>query len=102
MCVYSALHLGRSACVPERARAAAQSSAALRYQTTIVDVIRLGKHGGASLCRPLGSHPLLVEKDGERDSGDVQCAGGSIADKPMFHNAFKERRCVIPASRFFE
>jgi putative SOS response-associated peptidase YedK len=43
-----------------------------------------------------------VEKDGERDSGDVQCAGGSIADKPMFHNAFKERRCVIPASRFFE
>ena len=26
----------------------------------------------------------------------------SVADKPMFRNAFKERRCIIPASGFFE
>src|SRR3954452_15165540 len=71
--------------------------------TDTVDVIRLDKHGGRELV-PMrwGLIPGWWKKTVKEVPATFNARAESVADKPMFRNAFKERRCIIPASGFYE
>jgi putative SOS response-associated peptidase YedK len=43
-----------------------------------------------------------VEKAPEAVAGDLHARAEGVADKPMFRNAFKRHRCIIPASGYYE
>jgi putative SOS response-associated peptidase YedK len=71
--------------------------------TTTVDVIRLGKHGGRELVSMRwGLIPFWWKKTAKEMPATFNARAESVAEKPMFRTAFKERRCIIPASGFFE
>jgi putative SOS response-associated peptidase YedK len=71
--------------------------------TDIVDVTRLDKHGERELVSMRwGLVPAWWKKSLKEVPATFNARAESIADKPMFRNAFKQRRCIIPASGFFE
>jgi putative SOS response-associated peptidase YedK len=71
--------------------------------TMTVDVIRLGKDGKRELV-PMrwGLIPYWWSKSPKEVPATFNARAESVADKPMFRDAFKERRCIIPASGFYE
>ena len=71
--------------------------------TDTVDVIRLDKHGARELV-PMrwGLVPAWWKKSLKEVPATFNARAESVADKPMFRTAFKERRCIVPASGFFE
>lgn len=71
--------------------------------TDTVDVIRLGKDGKRELV-PMrwGLIPAWWKKSPKEMPATFNARAESVADKPMFRDAFKERRCIIPASGFYE
>lgn len=71
--------------------------------TDTVDVIRLDKEGKRELL-PMrwGLIPGWWKKSVKEVPGTFNARAESIRDKPMFRGAFKERRCIIPASGFYE
>jgi putative SOS response-associated peptidase YedK len=71
--------------------------------TDTVDVFRLGKDGRRELL-PMrwGLIPGWWKKSAKEVPATFNARAESVADKPMFRTAFKERRCIIPASGFFE
>jgi putative SOS response-associated peptidase YedK len=70
--------------------------------TMVVDVIRLGKHGRELVPMRWGLIPWWWKKPVKEMPATFNARAESVADKPMFRNAFKDRRCIIPASGFFE
>src|ERR1700722_3426110 len=71
--------------------------------TDTVDVIRLDKHGARELVSMRwGLVPAWWKKSLKEVPATFNARAESVADKPMFRNAFKQRRCIIPASGFFE
>ena len=71
--------------------------------TDTVDVIRLTKDGERELV-PMrwGLIPGWWKKSVNEVPATFNARVESVNDKPMFRNAFKERRCIIPASGFYE
>lgn len=71
--------------------------------TTTIDVIRLGKDGVRELV-PMrwGLVPFFWKKSLKEVPATFNARAETVASKPMFRSAFKDRRCIIPASGFYE
>ena len=70
--------------------------------TTVVDVIRPGPNGSELAPMRWGLIPGWWKKSAKEVPATFNARAESVVDKPMFRTAFKERRCIIPASGFFE
>ena len=102
--IYSALHMVRSASVSPRLRTAAQFAAPLQHRADHDrDVIRLDKDGKRELV-PMrwGLIPAWWAKSLKEIPATFNARAESVADKPMFRDAFRGQRCIIPASGFYE
>jgi putative SOS response-associated peptidase YedK len=71
--------------------------------TDTVDVIRLNASGQRELV-PMrwGLIPGWWKKSAKEVPATFNARAESVTDKPMFRGAFRERRCIIPASGFYE
>ena len=70
--------------------------------TTSIDVVRLGEHGRELVSMRWGLVPVWWKKPLKEVPATFNARVESVAEKPMFRDAFKKRRCIIPASGFFE
>ena len=70
--------------------------------TTTVDVVRLGEQGRVMVPMRWGLIPGWWKKSAREVPSTFNARAESVATKPMFRSAFKSRRCIIPASGFFE
>ena len=71
--------------------------------TTNVDVIRLDREGRRELVSMRwGLVPFFWKKSLKEVPATFNARAETIAEKPMFRDSFKRRRCIIPASGFFE
>jgi putative SOS response-associated peptidase YedK len=70
---------------------------------TSVDVIRLNAKGQRELVRMRwGLVPTWWKKPLKELPATFNARAHSVAAKPMFRGAYKARRCIIPASGFYE
>lgn len=71
--------------------------------TTWVDVLRLNVAGERELIRMRwGLVPSWWKKPLHDLPSTFNARAETVAEKPMFRSAFKSRRCIIPASGFYE
>ena len=70
--------------------------------TTTVDVVRLGPEGRELVQMRWGLVPYFWKKTLRDMPATFNARAETIAEKPMFRDALKRRRCIIPASGFFE
>ncbi len=71
--------------------------------TTSVDVVRLDTEGRRELVSMRwGLVPFFWKKTLKEVPATFNARAETVAEKPMFREAFKRRRCIIPASGFFE
>ena len=71
--------------------------------TTSIDVVRLDKEGRRELVRMRwGLVPFFWKKNLKEVPANFNARAETVAEKPMFRNSFKTRRCIVPASAFYE
>ena len=71
--------------------------------TTYVDVVRLNPEGQRELTSMRwGLVPFFWKKPLKDVPATFNARAETVAEKPMFRDAFKRRRCIIPASGFYE
>lgn len=71
--------------------------------TTWVDVVRATEDGERELVRMRwGLVPAWWKKPLKELPSTFNARAESVAEKPMFRSAFRSRRCIIPASGFYE
>lgn len=71
--------------------------------TTMVDVVRLTAEGARELLRMRwGLIPWWWKKPLTELPATFNARAEGVAQKPMFREAFRSRRCIIPASGFYE
>ena len=70
--------------------------------TRVVDVVRLTDHGREMVPMRWGLIPAWWKKPLKDLPSTFNARAESVAERPMFRDAFKQRRCVIPASGFYE
>lgn len=107
--LHAALHLGGSVCVSQRVRRsrhAEQSAAALQDRpTTFIDVVTTRVRDREIVGREVvrwGLIPTWRKKPRREGPTTFNARAETVAQKPMFRGAFKYRRCIIPASGFYE
>jgi putative SOS response-associated peptidase YedK len=71
--------------------------------TDKVDVVPLEREGRRELVSMRwGLVPYFWKKTLKEAPATFNARAETVAEKPMFREAFKRRRCIIPASGFFE
>jgi putative SOS response-associated peptidase YedK len=71
--------------------------------TTNVDVLRLNLEGRRELVSMRwGLVPFFWKKTLKEVPATFNAPAETVADKPMFREALQRRRCIIPASGFYE
>ena len=71
--------------------------------TDKVDVIRRDREGRRELVSMRwGLVPYFWKKSLKQAPASFNARAETVAEKPMFRDAFKRRRCIVPASGFFE
>ena len=70
--------------------------------TTQIEVIRLGLEGNELVPMRWGLVPSWWKKPLSELPSTFNARAETVAEKPMFRSALKSRRCIIPASGFYE
>ena len=70
--------------------------------TTRIEVIRPAAGGNELVPMRWGLVPLWWKKPLNELPATFNARAETVAEKPMFRSAFKSRRCIIPASGFYE
>ncbi len=70
--------------------------------TSTIDVVRLGEGGRELVAMRWGLVPFFWKKTLRELPATFNARAETVADKPMFREAFQRRRCIIPASGFYE
>lgn len=70
--------------------------------TSSVDVVRQAEAGNELAAMRWGLAPVWWKKSLAELPATFNARVETVADKPMFRDAFKKRRCIIPASGFYE
>ena len=70
--------------------------------TTTVDVVRSGEGGREVVSMRWGLVPAWWKKPLKDVPATFNARAETVAEKPMFRSAFKARRCIVPASGFYE
>ena len=70
--------------------------------TTTVDVVRASEHGRDFVSMRWGLVPGWWSKTLRELPATINARVETVATKPMFRAAYKSRRCIVPASGFFE
>jgi putative SOS response-associated peptidase YedK len=70
--------------------------------TTSIDVVRVGEAGRELASMRWGLIPAWWKKSAKEVPATFNARAETVAEKPMFRDAFKRRRCIIPASGFYE
>jgi len=71
--------------------------------TTWIDVVRLNEEGQRELVSMRwGLIPVWWRKPLKEMPATFNARVEAVAEKPMFRDAYKKRRCIVPASGFYE
>ena len=70
--------------------------------TTVVDVVRLSEAGRELLSMRWGLVPFFWKKTLRELPSTINARVETVATKPMFREAYRRRRCIVPASGFYE
>jgi putative SOS response-associated peptidase YedK len=70
--------------------------------TTMIDVARAGAAGRELVPMRWGLVPSWWKKPLRELPSTFNARAETVAEKPMFRSAFKSRRCLVPASGFYE
>jgi putative SOS response-associated peptidase YedK len=70
--------------------------------TDTVEVVRPVASGAELLPMRWGLIPSWWKKPLKQLPATFNARAESVADKPMFRDAFKRRRCIVPASGYYE
>jgi putative SOS response-associated peptidase YedK len=70
--------------------------------TTTIDVAIVAGEGRSLVSARWGLVPMWWKKPLKELPSTFNARAETVAEKPMFRSAFKHRRCVIPASGFYE
>jgi len=71
--------------------------------TTLVDVVRLNSQGQRELVKMRwGLIPYWWKKQLKDLPATFNARVETVAEKPMFRDAYRYRRCIVPVSGFYE
>jgi putative SOS response-associated peptidase YedK len=70
--------------------------------TTSVDVVRPTEQGREIVPMRWGLAPFFWKKPLRELPATFNARAETVAEKPMFRDAFRRRRCIVPASGFYE